>query len=139
MSNENYGLQLTLMATRIKNKELLSDTNFIAEFLVDLVARISMRVLAGPLVAVETGLPEKQGCSGVIILYESHAAVHTYSHLGTLFLDIFSCKMFAPGEVASFLRETFGDIEIAEETSYQRGRDWDQNIERELKGWAEKK
>lgn len=132
----NYGLQLMLRISKIQNKEVLNDAGFIARLLVDLVGRIGMRVLAGPLTGIEGGEPEKQGCSGIIILYESHAAIHTYSYLGEAFVDIFSCKAFDPADVVLFLRETLGDLEITEEKIVDRGRDWSRNIAKEFGDWA---
>jgi len=58
------------------------------------VAVLRMRVRAGPLCGRERGAPEKNGISGAVILYESHAAIHSNSQLRSAFLDIFSCVPF---------------------------------------------
>ena len=63
------------------NARALDDEIEVAEFLKKLVAALGMRVRAGPLCGRERGAPEKNGISGAVILYESHAAIHTYSQL----------------------------------------------------------
>ena len=73
------------------NARALDDEIEVAKFLKKLVAALGMRVRAGPLCGRNGGAPEKNGISGAVILYESHAAIHTYSQLRAAFLDIFSC------------------------------------------------
>src|SRR5882724_8617011 len=89
-----YGMHLTVRIANVEKQAVLNDRDAVSGFLSDLVDRVGMRVLAGPLVGIEEGVPEKRGMSAVIILYESHAAIHTYPELGEAFLDLFSCKRF---------------------------------------------
>lgn len=49
-----------------------------------------------------------QGVTGVVVLAESHLAVHTWPEYGTVAVDLFSCgtRMRAQ-EAAAFLRDVF--------------------------------
>lgn len=135
----NYGLHLTLRLSNIAKRQSLNDSEFVSGLLIGLVNRIDMRILAGPLVGYETGKPEVQGCSGVIILYESHAAIHTYSRLGEVFLDLFSCKNFNPDDVMTYLDEAIGGFTVTEKSITTRGRDWDRTVEDELSAWRKER
>ena len=112
-----YGIHLTLRIANITNTKSLNDKNIIQDFLETLVHEIGMRILAGPLVGQELGGPENSGCSGVVILFESHAAIHTYNKLGEAFIDIFSCKKFKIPTVLAVLQQYFGGFGILEKTS----------------------
>ena len=79
----------------------------------------------------------RYGHSGVVLLYESHAAIHTYPARRSLFLDVFSCKLFDVRSVVQISHETFGNFNIAESTVLDRGHHWDANIEIELGRWLE--
>lgn len=130
-----YGLHLTLRIARIERPEALDDDRGVGDFLKALVDRIGMRILAGPLVGREEGGPDKRGCSGVVILYESHAALHTYPELGEAFVDIFSCKEFSVDTVREMLTGFVGRFEIVEEKQFPRGIHWGCNIDREMNAW----
>jgi S-adenosylmethionine decarboxylase len=130
----NYGIHLTMRIGQIENCAALEGQN-VAAFLTDLVGRIGMRILAGPLVAEENGDPMHRGWSGVIILYESHAAIHTYPELGQAFLDIFSCKPYDVALVREILSEAFGKFTILEQSIFDRGVHWGSNAEAEMAEW----
>jgi S-adenosylmethionine/arginine decarboxylase-like enzyme len=49
---------------------------------------------------------EKNRISGAVILYESYAAIHTYSQLRAAFLDIFSCIPLWSGEPSLRINES---------------------------------
>ena len=130
----NYGVHLVMRLSEIENRAALEGQN-VTRFLTDLVGRIGMRILAGPLVAEENGDPMHRGWSGVIILYESHAAIHTYPELGQAFLDIFSCKPYEVELVKEILSESFGSFTIVEQNVFNRGIHWSSNAEAEMKTW----
>ena len=131
-----YGTHLTLRLSNIERRYALDGTEQVADFLKTLVRRVGMRVLAGPLVGEEQGGFDKRGFSGVVILYESHAAIHTYPELGEAFVDIFSCSEYSAETVENVLREYYGDFSIVEKTLFDRGTHWDTNIEKEMRSWA---
>ncbi len=135
MAGTDYGLHLTLRVAGIRDSPALGDPQAVDRFLTTLVDRIGMTVLAGPLVGTEHGPPERAGVSGVVILCESHAAVHTYPALGQAFVDVFSCRPFATDEVIAVLTEHFGSLDVTEQEIRTRGTHWDTDAERELATW----
>lgn len=137
MSDNSYGLHLTLRVADIRDTAALDDQEVIASFLVSLVHRINMRILAGPLVTREPGAPEKRGCSGVIILYESHAAIHTYPALGAAFVDVFSCRSFSVDTIVDVLNDYFGHHRIVELVEQERGLHWSGTVRQHMEAWTE--
>lgn len=130
-----YGQHLTLRISNIERRSALDGADSVRELLTTLVRRIGMRILAGPLIGIEDGPPERRGVSGVVILFESHAAIHTYPEVGQAFLDVFSCKSYDTETVAAVLREFIGSFEIVEKTEFDRGVHWSTSVERELTHW----
>lgn len=129
-----YGVHLTMRIANIERNSAL-DGSGIGEFLKSLVQRVNMRVLAGPLVVEEQGVPEKRGWSGVVILYESHAAIHSYPELGEAFVDIFSCKEFNVKDVTDTMTSYFGSFTVVEKNVLDRGVHWGPNISNEMDAW----
>jgi len=117
----------------------LKSENEISNFLKKLISRIEMRILAGPLVRYENSDELKEGCSGIILLYESHAAIHTYVNQKEAFIDIFSCKDFEKQAVLTVISETFGNYTIIEEEVLTRGHHWNMGLISEFKNWTSKK
>lgn len=136
MQRDVYGIHLTMRIANVTDRHALDDEGAVSLFLTNLVARLSMRVLAGPLTGREEGLPDHAGCSGVVILYESHAAIHTYPHLGEAFIDVFSCKAFDPAAAEAVIGEHFGSYAVIERSVADRGIHWSSDATRELREWA---
>ena len=134
-----YGLHLMMRVSNVRNRAALSDGETVNRFLVELVHELDMNVLAGPMVTEEAGEPQRAGYSGVIILYESHAAIHTYSNLGEAFLDVFSCKPYDVTRVEGVMKRYFGEFEVVEQTTLGRGVHWGTNVEREMESWREQR
>lgn len=130
-----YGMHLTVRLSNIEHRDMLDDADSVSGFLKKLVNRVGMRILAGPVIGVEDGTPEKRGVSSVIILYESHAAIHTYPELGEAFLDLFSCKRFSIETVMDTLESAFGTFTIEEQSVFDRGVHWNPDINTELSSW----
>lgn len=135
VSAKTYGQHLTLRISNVEHRSALNGADNVRELLTTLVRRIGMRILAGPLVGVEDGPPDHQGVSGVVILYESHAAIHTYPEVGQAFLDVFSCKSYDVETVSEVLREFIGNFDIVEKTEFDRGIHWSTSVEREMNRW----
>ena len=134
--SDHYGDELTLRLSRIADTRRLGDDATLTRFMRDLVSRIGMTVIAGPLVATEGGPPEKAGKSAVVILAESHAAIHTYPHLREIFVDIFSCKPFREADVLDEFHRLVGAYEIAERTLTRRGEEWPHDLGAARKLWS---
>ncbi len=92
-----------------------------------------MRVLAGPLFGEELSDCGKSGCYGILILYESHAAIHTYSEIGETFIDIFSCRLFEETLVLNTLSHFFGSFTVKEKNVLERGHHWEADLASGLK------
>lgn len=136
MIQEFYGKHLILRLSKIENQQALSEPELIEKYLKALVKRIGMNILAGPLITQEKDPPENYGYSGVVILYESHIAIHTYSNMCEAFIDIFSCHNFSDSYVDEINTEYFGHYFIKEKTILDRGFHWGQNIQKEKTKWA---
>ncbi|MEV6299642.1 S-adenosylmethionine decarboxylase [Actinoplanes sp. NPDC051861] len=132
----HYGDELTLRLSGIADTRLLLDDQALTTFMNDLVTRIGMTVIAGPLVATEHGPPEKAGKSAVVILAESHAAIHTYPHLREIFADIFSCKPFREADVLDEFHRLVGDFHVSERTLSRRGEEWPRDVQAARHLWS---
>lgn len=133
--DEHYGTELTLRLSAVTDRAPLADGDAVADFLRRLVSAVGMRVLAGPAVGTEDGPPHQAGQSAVVILAESHAAVHTYPGLGEVFFNLFSCKPFAEETVLAEFRAFVGDFTVTEYTSTRRGEDWPRAIDGAVRHW----
>ncbi|MFC7532527.1 S-adenosylmethionine decarboxylase family protein [Actinoplanes sp. GCM10030250] len=136
LGDDHYGDELTLRLSAISDTRLLGDDTALTTFMQDLVTRIGMTVIAGPLIATEAGPPEKAGKSAVVILAESHAAIHTYPHLREIFADIFSCKPFREADVLDEFHRLVGDYEITERTLTRRGEEWPRDVHAARRLWS---
>jgi S-adenosylmethionine decarboxylase len=137
MSDEedSYGFHLMMRVAQVERRGALADPDTIADFLRSLVSRVGMSILAGPLVETEHGGPDRFGVSGVVILRESHAAVHTYPELGQAFLDVFSCRSFEPGVLTCVTTEFFGRFNVVESHMLSRGSHWGTDAAQQLRSW----
>ena len=135
MQPEIYGVHLAMRASNFRNKSVLDDSTVVSDFLGALVDRIGMRILAGPLVGRDGGSAEKYGCSGVVLLHESHAALHTYPGIGEIFLDVFSCRSFDEKVVIETVEIFFGSHRVVEQTLLNRGIHWGTDVSMEMASW----
>ncbi|MDQ4069014.1 MAG: S-adenosylmethionine decarboxylase [Actinomycetota bacterium] len=131
-----YGVHLMMQVAEVERREALADPETVAAYLRSLVGRVGMSILAGPLVETEHGGPECFGVSGVVILYESHAAIHTYPDLGRAFLDVFSCRPFDPTLVDTVTTEFFGRYDVVETHVLDRGVHWGADVAQQLREWS---
>ncbi|MBW6432318.1 S-adenosylmethionine decarboxylase [Actinoplanes hulinensis] len=132
----HYGDELTLRLSGIADTSALDDDAALTRFMRDLVDRIGMTVIAGPLVATETGPPEKAGKSAVVILAESHAAIHTYPRLREILINVFSCKPFHENDVLDEFHRLVGDFRITEHSLTRRGEEWPRDLTAARSLWS---
>lgn len=78
----------------------------IRQFLEEIVKRVNMSILEGPIIA--EGKPENPGVSGLVIIDFSHISVHTFTKYNEALIDIFSCKQFERNPVVDYCIEYFG-------------------------------
>jgi S-adenosylmethionine/arginine decarboxylase-like enzyme len=79
-------------------------TDVLNQWLIDLVHKVDMEVLAGPN-SVYCDHPGNEGITGTIVLSTSHASIHIWdsSTPGDFQFDIYSCKKFSPEDVLEHL------------------------------------
>src|SRR5437588_799951 len=116
-----YGMHATLWLTEVARADVLDDPIALEYLLHSLVKKVGMTVLDGPLMSTEQADPARYGHSGVVILVESHAAIHTYPRIRSLFFDMFSCKPFDLADVRAVFTDVLGDFVIAEQDVRDRG------------------
>jgi S-adenosylmethionine decarboxylase len=96
-----FGLHLALDAYGC-SPEALADVESIKAFLAYLPGAMGMTVIMGPFVELYRPPPGKPledwGVSGVVVIAESHLAIHTFPEQGFLSFDAFSCKEFDVNE-----------------------------------------
>lgn len=131
----NYGTHLLLRLSEVENKAALDSPHGLCDFLTTLVRNVGMRVLDGPRSATETTDSDRYGHSAVVILYESHAAIHTYPARHSAFLDLFSCKPFDDEVVVRTCHEFLGHFDIAERLLLDRGTHWNGTAESNMPEW----
>ena len=87
-----------------KFKSPTKSVEVLNKWLIDLVHKVDMEVLAGPN-SVYCDHPGNEGITGTIVLSTSHASIHMWdSELPGLFqFDIYSCKPFGSSVVLEHL------------------------------------
>ena len=102
------GTHLIIDLKGCKNLERLSDKRFIESFLLELVRIAKMKAITKPNVLYyEHEDREESGVTGFVIIAESHVSVHTYPFKESLYLDLFSCKIFDSKKITDYIKETF--------------------------------
>lgn len=87
---------------------LLDSIDVVTRVLDDLPDQMEMTKITPPNVMRYSGLrPEDAGVTGVVIIAESHIAIHTFPHKGFLSIDIFSCKSFDAQKAVQSLIDAF--------------------------------
>lgn len=132
---DTYGTHLMLRLGSVQRAEALDSPRTIQRYLRDLVLGIGMRILDGPYTKTEQASPDRYGHSGIVLLVESHAAIHTYPMLRTVFLDVFSCKAFDVSAVRTITERHFGDFDVVESTVLNRGHHWSRDAREALTAW----
>jgi len=98
------------------NFDVLNDINKVEEIMVNAALEAGAEVRE---VVFHKFSP--QGVSGVVVISESHLAIHTWPELGYAAVDVFTCgDKVNPWDACNFLAENFGAESVdAKET--QRG------------------
>lgn len=102
----------------------LGDLNLIFDLLNSIPDKIGMHKITQPYVFPYAGLvPEDRGITGMVIIAESHLAIHTFQDKAYCFCDIFSCKPFDYEEAKNLLIEAFGSKKPSVQVMF-RGEDF---------------
>jgi len=86
---------------------LLDDLGFLQQALEDSLSKAGATICD-----VVSKQFEPQGVTVLALLSESHASIHTYPEIGSMFVDIFTCGETADPELAvALLRDRLGALE----------------------------
>lgn len=79
-----------------QNGLLLKDTKALSEWLVGMAKYLNMAVMKKPTVVEVVGFGPDAGITGIVVISESHMAIHTWPEKKdcNVNIDIFSCRQF---------------------------------------------
>lgn len=108
--------------------EKLTDINLLTNLLDRLPNEMNMTKIMAPYVFEYKGLvPDDWGVSGIVIIAESHLAIHTFPDKGFLTVDIFSCKDFDVRKAVNMIVEAY-EPQSWDEQLIQRGREFPRSM-----------
>jgi S-adenosylmethionine decarboxylase len=99
----------------------LGDRLLIERILTDYPRAIGMTRIGGPyMFEYQAPDPAYSGVSGLVVIAESHIAIHTFPALDYFTMDIFSCKNFDHEVAIAYIREALG-VQEMDRMLVQRG------------------
>lgn len=111
----------------------LDDLEFIQVVLGALPDEMGMTKIMSPHATRHGGsAPEDAGVTGVVMIAESHIAIHTFPHKRFVSVDVFSCKEFDAAKAVSHLVRAF-DIGRYDTFFFNRGKEFPRDLEAALK------
>lgn len=115
-------------------KEKLSDIGLISNLLDIYPEKLAMHKIMPPYVFRYDGgeVKEDWGISGVVLIAESHIALHTFPEKEFFTLDIFSCKDFDVRSAVDIALDLLQPVHF-DETVVTRGREFPKSIGRAAK------
>lgn len=115
-------------------KEKLADIGMISDLLDVFPDRLQMTKIMPPYVFKYDGGQSKEdwGVSGVVLIAESHIALHTFPEKEFFTLDIFSCKEFDVRNAVDFVLDKLEPVHF-DEAVLSRGREFPKSIGRAAK------
>lgn len=111
------------------NYDKLSNKSLLTNLLNKLPEKMDMTKITEPylLEYKDASIPEDWGLSGIVIIAESHLAIHTFPQKGFLTVDIFSCKDFDVHMAVSEIVKAF-EPESWDEQLIMRGREFPRSM-----------
>ena len=115
-------------------REKLADLGMISNLLDIYPDKLNMHKIMPPYVFKYDGgeVKEDWGVSGIVLIAESHIALHTFPEKGFFTLDIFSCKEFDVRRGVDIALDIFEPVHF-DETVLSRGREFAKSIGRAAK------
>ncbi|HEY7984378.1 MAG TPA: adenosylmethionine decarboxylase [Ktedonobacterales bacterium] len=115
-----FGPHLILDGTRCDTQKL-GDRILIEQLLSDYPAAIGMTKIGGPyMFEYQAPDPAYSGVSGIVVIAESHIAIHTFPALDYFTMDIFSCKNFDHERAIQYIKDAL-DVREMDRMLVQRG------------------
>jgi deoxyhypusine synthase len=103
------------------NTQKLADRNLIEQVLNDYPRAIGMTKIGGPyMFEYQAPDPEYSGVSGLVVIAESHIAIHTFPELDYFTMDIFSCRNFDHELAIQYIKDAL-DVQEMDRILLQRG------------------
>jgi len=90
-----HGLHLIADLHDCRGTTPLNDADALRALCVDAVARAGLRAVGSVFHPFVDGQGQAQGVTGVVLLVESHLAVHTWPELGSVTADVYVCNVGA--------------------------------------------
>lgn len=115
-----FGPHLIIDGSRCDTRKL-ADRNLVEQVLTDYPTAIGMTKIGGPyMFEYQAPDPAYSGVSGLVVIAESHIAIHTFPELDYFTMDIFSCKNFDHEKAIDYIRTAF-DVKEMDRMLVQRG------------------
>ena len=102
------------------DKRKIGSVEYIDNFLDKLPGKIGMNKIMPPN-TFKYESPKDWGVTGVVLIAQSHIAIHTFPEVGYASFDIFSCKDFDAEKVAAHVIKALG-AKTYEKNMFSRGR-----------------
>ncbi|HEX8731106.1 MAG TPA: adenosylmethionine decarboxylase [Ktedonobacterales bacterium] len=115
-----FGPHLIIDGSRCNTRKL-ADRILVEQVLNDYPSAIGMTKIGGPyMFEYQAPDPAYSGVSGLVVIAESHIAIHTFPELDYFTMDIFSCKNFDHEKAIAYIKAAF-DVEEMDRMLVQRG------------------
>jgi S-adenosylmethionine decarboxylase len=115
-----FGPHLIIDGSR-SDTQKLADRILVEQILNDYPAAIGMTKIGGPyMFEYQAPDPAYSGVSGLVVIAESHIAIHTFPVLDYFTLDIFSCKNFDHEKAIAYIKAAF-NVQEMDRMLVQRG------------------
>jgi S-adenosylmethionine decarboxylase len=115
-----FGPHLIIDGSRCDTKKL-GDRNLVEQVMNDYPKAIGMTKIGGPyMFEYQAPDPAYSGISSIVVIAESHIAIHTFPELDYFTMDIFSCKNFDHETAIAYIRDAF-DVKEMDRMLVQRG------------------
>jgi len=115
-----FGPHLIVDGSRCNTRKL-ADRILVEQVLNDYPSAIGMTKIGGPyMFEYQAPDPAYSGVSGLVVIAESHIAIHTFPELDYFTMDIFSCKNFDHEKAIAYIKDAF-DVEEMDRMLVQRG------------------
>jgi S-adenosylmethionine decarboxylase len=115
-----FGPHLIIDGSKCDTRKL-ADRNLVERVLSDYPTAIGMTKIGGPyMFEYQAPDPAYSGVSGLVVIAESHIAIHTFPELDYFTMDIFSCKNFDHEKAIAYIKDAF-DVGEMDRMLVQRG------------------
>ena len=124
-----YTKQILLQCVGCK-KEKLDSIKVVRQMLNEMPSILELKKISEPNVFnYKAKNTQDSGISGVVVIAESHIAIHTFPEKGFALVAVSSCKSIDSKKVKEYVSKKLGPRGISEKV-VEKGRGWPKNIEK---------